>query len=235
LIEPLTDAVSMATRELAAMAAARSAKLPGTIVAGAVPVPVAGVALVEVVVPVLVARPGLAAAACSAAICAWRCARSSCGPATKNCQPKITTTLSTMAMIMLRLVSVIYSGPRRDALGVHFGYGGRKVGNDPGKRQTQGLAAAHEHIIMLGLELIAASLEGCAQTPLDAVALRRVAGLLGYGEPDPGLTGRVDRNRLQRKGGASGSDAARSIEELAPLGEPPQTCLGRRGRGHGSA
>ena len=57
-----------------------------------------------------------AAAACCAAISCACCARCICGPAMKNCHPNSTTTLSTMARIMLRLVSFMVFGFRDHAL-----------------------------------------------------------------------------------------------------------------------
>ena len=112
----------MATRGVAATAVGRSAKVCVAVVAGAPAVVVAPLAVV--------ATPGLLAACCCWASSACFCARSSCGPATKNCQPNSTTMLSTMAMIILRLVSFMARGSLGDACGVHFANGGRKVGNE---------------------------------------------------------------------------------------------------------
>src|SRR5690606_6170918 len=95
---------------------------------------------------------------------------------------------------------------------VHFGYGGRKVGNDPRKRQRQSIPATDDDVIMSGLELAGASPEGSAQPPPDAIALGRIAGLVGDGQPHARDIV-LDGNGLQRESGPASPHAARRIEE----------------------
>src|SRR6185312_17092189 len=82
---------------------------------------------------------------------------------------------------------------------------------------------------MLGKKCGPASPGGCAQTPLDAVALRRVADLLGDRQSDAGPGG-LDRHGLQRERRASGAPAFGRVEELRPLAQPAESLGVRRGR-----
>eukprot|EP01036_Dinobryon_divergens_P021209 gene21209-29130_t len=71
---------------------------------------------------------------------------------------------------------------------------------------------------MLGLKLAATSPGGCAQPPLYAVALGRIADFFRHGEADARF-GLLYGNDLQRKTSPSGPEPARSIKELRPLAE----------------
>ena len=169
-------------------------------------------------------------AACWAASSARRCACSSCGPAMKNCQPNSTTTLSTIAMIMLRLFSdCISSSFGRGLWGWH-----RQLGNQTVERHAQCLAAADEHVVMLGLEASFASFHGSTKTAPDAIALRRIAGLLGDRKADAGL-GDVAVVGLQRKRRAPDAAAPGDSHEFRSLLEASQIDLLRHGRDRAEA
>lgn len=61
--------------------------------------------------------------------------------------------------------------------------GGGELGDETGKINAERLAAPDQHVVMSVFKAAGASLGGSAQPAANAIALRRVALLLGNREP----------------------------------------------------
>src|SRR5690606_2491183 len=84
-------------------------------------------------------------------------------------------------------------------------------------------ALTDQHIVMRGLKVTRASCHSRAKTALDAIALWRIARLLGDGEADAGI--RLRRgDSLQAKRRTPGAIAPGGPLKLRTLGEPAQFC-----------
>ena len=104
---------------------------------------------------------------------------------------------------------------------VHAYECGTQIGNQLAKGLAQRFALTDQHIVMRGLKVTRASCHSRAKTALDAIALWRIARLLGDGEADAGI--RLRRgDSLQAKRRTPGAIAPGGPLKLVPLGQPAQ-------------